>query len=181
RARPLRYRMKRAHRQGAKSAKTGQEKTRRQADKQTGREDQPPSSFACFFLSGLGALGALAVPLLQETKMLRIEGVREFALAPAELWGRLSDARFLVQCIPDVESVQELAADRAALVLRPGFAFVRGTLDLTLQVVDAVEPTGARVILHSKGIGSTSDVEASLTLAPREGGGKRGHWGAGRE
>src|SRR5262249_46074734 len=113
---------------------------------------------------------------LQETKMLRIEGVREFALAPAELWGRLSDARFLVQCIPDVESVQELAADRAALVLRPGFAFVRGTLDLTLQVVDAVEPTGARVILHSKGIGSTSDVEASLALAPREGGGTRVHW-----
>ena len=88
---------------------------------------------------------------------------------------RLSDARFLVECIPDVESVTSQEADRATLILRPGFSFVRGTLEVTLQVVDVVPPTAERVLLHSKGIGSTSDVEASLTLTAQESG-TRVHW-----
>jgi carbon monoxide dehydrogenase subunit G len=107
--------------------------------------------------------------------MLRFEGDRDFALSPDELFTRLTDARFLVQCIPDVESVTAQQADRATLVLRPGFSFVRGTLELSLQVVDAVAGQSARVLLHSKGIGSTSDVEANLSLASAEGG-TRVHW-----
>jgi carbon monoxide dehydrogenase subunit G len=107
--------------------------------------------------------------------MLRFEGDRDFALALDDLFARLTDARFLVQCIPDVESISVQEADHAALVLRPGFSFVRGTLELTLQVVDVVAPTAARVLLHSKGIGSTSDVEASLSVAGRDGG-SRAHW-----
>src|SRR5207237_663824 len=107
--------------------------------------------------------------------MLRFEGDRDFALAPGDLFSRLSDARFLVECIPDVESVGTAEPDRATLVLRPGFSFVRGTLQVSLQVVEAVAPRSARVLLHSKGIGSTSDVEASLELAEHDGG-TRVHW-----
>ena len=59
--------------------------------------------------------------------MLRFEGDRDFSRTPAEVWERLTDARFLVRCIPDVDSVKEVSADRAVLILRPGFAFVRGT------------------------------------------------------
>ncbi len=107
--------------------------------------------------------------------MLRFEGDRDFALAPDDLFARLTDVPFLVQCIPDVESVAAQEADRAVLVLRPGFSFVRGTLELTLQVVDVVAGQSARVLLHSKGIGSTSDVEASLSCTP-QGSGTRVHW-----
>jgi carbon monoxide dehydrogenase subunit G len=112
--------------------------------------------------------------------MVRLEGDRDFPQAPADLWGKLTDARFLVQCIPDVQSVTQLEADRAALVLRPGFAFVRGTLEVTLQVADAVAPSSARVLMHSKGIGSSADVEATLSLAAQPGGapGTRVHWAA---
>jgi carbon monoxide dehydrogenase subunit G len=99
--------------------------------------------------------------------MVRFEGEKDFAQPPAELWAKLTDARFLVQCIPDVESVAEQASDHAALVLRPGFAFVRGTLDVTLRVVDAVAPSSARYVVASKGIGSTADVEATVALAPQ--------------
>jgi uncharacterized protein len=109
--------------------------------------------------------------------MLRFEGDRDFRQAPAELWAKLTDARFLAQCVPDVETVRQAQPDRAELVLRPGFAFVRGTLEVTLQITDAVEPSSARVLLHSKGIGSTSDVEATLALAP-QGAGTRVHWAA---
>jgi carbon monoxide dehydrogenase subunit G len=107
--------------------------------------------------------------------MLRFEGDRDFRQAPAELWAKLSDARFLVQCIPDVETVRQAEPGRAEVVLRPGFAFVRGTLDLTLEVVDPVAPTSARLLLRAKGMGSSSDVEATLALAP-QGEGSRIHW-----
>jgi carbon monoxide dehydrogenase subunit G len=99
--------------------------------------------------------------------MVRFEGETDFPQPPAELWAKLTDARFLVQCLPDVESVKEVEADHAVLVLRPGFSFVRGTLDVTLRVVDAVEPA-ARYVVVSKGIGSSADVEATVALAPQD-------------
>jgi carbon monoxide dehydrogenase subunit G len=109
--------------------------------------------------------------------MVRFEGEKVFPQAPAELWAKLTDARFLVQCIPDVESVKEQHADHAELVLRPGFSFVRGTLDVSLRVHDAVSPTAARYVVASKGIGSSADVEATVALAP-EGTGTRVRWTA---
>jgi uncharacterized protein len=107
--------------------------------------------------------------------MLRFEGDRDFPQPPEEVWGKLSDARFLVQCIPDVDSVKKVESDRAELVLRPGFAFVRGTLEVTLEVAEKVAPSSAKVLVHGKGIGSSSEVESTLALAG-QGGGTRVHW-----
>jgi carbon monoxide dehydrogenase subunit G len=109
--------------------------------------------------------------------MLHFEGDKDFPLAPADLWAKLSDARFLVQCIPGAEKVLTAEHDRAVCVLRPGFAFVRGTLEVTLQVTEAVPGQSVRLLLHSKGIGTTSDVEAALALTA-QGGGTRVHWTA---
>ncbi|SRR5579885_3521331 len=109
--------------------------------------------------------------------MVRFEGDRDFRLPPAELFARLTDARFLVQCIPDVESVTQIESDRASLVLRPGFSFVRGTLEVALEVVEAVAPASARWRMTSKGIGSSSEVAAALALAAHDGG-TRVHWTA---
>jgi carbon monoxide dehydrogenase subunit G len=109
--------------------------------------------------------------------MVRFEGEKDFPQSPAEVWEKLSDARFLVQCIPDVESVADVQPDRAKMVLRPGFSFVRGTLEATLQIVDTVPPTAARYTIANKGIGSSADVEATIALAP-QGTGTRVQWTA---
>jgi carbon monoxide dehydrogenase subunit G len=89
----------------------------------------------------------------------------------------LSDARFLVECIPGAEKVVEAAAGRAVAVIRPGFAFVRGTLELTLKVLEATSPASVRLGLTSKGIGSSSEVAAVLTVAEHDRG-SRVHWTA---
>jgi uncharacterized protein len=107
--------------------------------------------------------------------MTQFAGYREFPYPPDALFARLSDARFLVQCIPDVQSVTSQEADRATMILRPGFSFFRGTLEVDLRIVDVVSPVSQRVQLHSKGIGSSSDVEAALSLAVIENG-TRVHW-----
>src|SRR3954454_2927162 len=113
--------------------------------------------------------------------MLRFEGDRDFNLPPGQVHAKLGDARFLVECIPDVESVSVNEADRAELIIRPGFSFVRGTLEVTLSVVDRPTPTepsgngSTRVLLSSRGIGSSSEVEATLAVS-EQGAGTRVHW-----
>jgi carbon monoxide dehydrogenase subunit G len=109
--------------------------------------------------------------------MLHFEGDQDFSSPPENVWSKLTDARFLVQCIPGVESVSQSEPTRAACTLRPGFAFVRGTLDLTFEVVDGVPNTSARILLHNKGIGSSSEVEAKLAFTPQADG-TRLHWTA---
>ena len=108
--------------------------------------------------------------------MLRFEGDREFELSATETHARLTDLSFLVACIPDVELVRAIDINHADLVLRPGFSFVRGTLDTTLRLVERDAP-GAKFLLASKGIGSTSEVQATLTVT-ENGTGSRVHWTA---
>ncbi len=62
-------------------------------------------------------------------------------------------------------------------MLRPGFSFVRGTLEVVLHVIDALSPTAARYEVASKGIGSSADVTATVALEP-QGAGTRVRWTA---
>lgn len=107
--------------------------------------------------------------------MMQFEGDKEVPLSSAAVWQKLSDARFLVQCVPNAESVSQSQADRAVCTIRPSLAFVRGSLELTLQVIEAVPESSIRLLLHTKGIGSSSDVETTLRLIPQEQG-TRIHW-----
>lgn len=106
---------------------------------------------------------------------MTFEGDQDFPLGPAELWARLSDARFLVDCVPDAIVQGQPEAARAQCTVRPGFAFVRGSLDVTLQVAEARASDLIRVVAVSKGIGSSSEVEARLAIAPLDTG-SRVHW-----
>jgi carbon monoxide dehydrogenase subunit G len=109
--------------------------------------------------------------------MLHFEGDKEFSKPPAEVWARLSDARLLVQCIPGAEPVGQAEPTTAACKLHPKLAFVRGTLEVTLRVVEAVEPTTVRLSLLSKAVGASSEVAVVLALAGA-GDGTRVHWTA---
>jgi carbon monoxide dehydrogenase subunit G len=103
--------------------------------------------------------------------MLRFDGQKDFPrLTPAALWEKLSDARFLVQCVPDVHKISSQEHEQATFILRPGFAFVRGTLDMTMRIAEAVAPSSVRIVLNSKGIGSSSEVEAMLAITALDGG-----------
>lgn len=102
--------------------------------------------------------------------MLHFEGDTDFLLPPVAVFAKLSDARFLVRCIPGVESIPRAEPAEAMCILRPGLAFVRGTLEITLKVIEAVEPSSIRLHVHSKGIGTSNDVEGMLTFAARDGG-----------
>lgn len=106
---------------------------------------------------------------------MTFEGDQDFPLAPVDLWPRLSNAGFLVDCIPDAMIQGQPEASRAQCTVRPGFAFVRGSLEVTLEVAESRANDFIRVAAVSKGIGSSSEVEATLGISPRDTG-SRVHW-----
>jgi len=109
--------------------------------------------------------------------MSHFEGDKQFGQNPKDLAAKLSDARFLVSCVPDVESVTATSASEATCVLRPGLSFARGTLQVTMRIAQPVSDEAIQIQLHSKGIGSTSEVEAFLIIASA-GQGSQVHWTA---
>jgi uncharacterized protein len=109
--------------------------------------------------------------------MLQFEGDQQFPLPPKDVFAKLSDARFLVECIPGRESVALAEEKKAICTQRPGFAFVRGTIELTIEIVEATPDTLIRFSQQGKGIGSSSTVDTVVTLTPADGG-TQVHWTA---
>lgn len=96
---------------------------------------------------------------------LHFDGERRLALPLDQVWPKLRDARFLVTSIPDATIVGESTLDRAQCTVKPNLTFVRGNLEVTIQIVEAREPDALTFGLYSRGVGSSSDVQAKLTLA----------------
>jgi uncharacterized protein len=108
---------------------------------------------------------------------MHFEGDKEIPLPPPDVFARLSDARFLVECIPGRETVIQADQHQAVCTQRPGFAFIRGTLEVTIKIIEATLDSTIKYALLSKGIGSHSNVETTITLAPKDSG-THLHWEA---
>ncbi|HZZ80560.1 MAG TPA: SRPBCC domain-containing protein [Gemmataceae bacterium] len=98
--------------------------------------------------------------------MQAFEGERIFPVPPEQLWPKLRDASYLAKCIPGGTPHEGATCDSAVCTVHPGFSFMRGSLDVTITVMDGHQPTSVRYLQKSKGIGSESEVETALTLAP---------------
>lgn len=96
--------------------------------------------------------------------MIQLEGDRQITLPLESVSTSLRDPQFLIQIIPDVHEVKAVSEQAAELILRPGFSFIRGTLTVNLHVVEASASDVIQYQLTSKGIGTTSETEAVLTL-----------------
>lgn len=107
--------------------------------------------------------------------MVHLEGDKDFPRSPSDTWAKVSDCRFLAECVPGMVSIKDASAESAVVVLKPGFSFVRGTLEVTLRRLEATPETALRYEILGKGIGSSSTVDATLTLAAPESG-TRVHW-----
>jgi uncharacterized protein len=113
-----------------------------------------------------GSLRPDAHPRQHKEDIMEFDGERELQHPLHDVYAKLSDARFLVECIPGRESTTLAEPHRAVCVQKPGLAFVHGTLEVTVLVKQATPETLIHYSLLSKGIGSSSEVETVVTLAP---------------
>jgi carbon monoxide dehydrogenase subunit G len=101
--------------------------------------------------------------------MMQFTGTQEVLLSRAKVWPRLSDVRFLVHCIPGAEKIDQAEENRAVCILRPGLAFIRGTLEVTIERTKMEPEEALAFTLFSKGVGSSSEVASQLTLTEKDG------------
>ena len=114
--------------------------------------------------------------------MLHLEGEETFDQPLLDLWNRLTDLSSLSRCIPDLVSIKRAEPDLLICVVRPGFSFLRGTLELTLENMEKQPPRSALMRIHAKGIGSSASGETRMELSPSTSGSGRAqtqlHWTA---
>jgi carbon monoxide dehydrogenase subunit G len=103
--------------------------------------------------------------------MLRFEGDRQLPFLPAEAFAKLRDARFLVKCIPGSSPTGDPPTlDEAQCVVRPNVPFMRGSMIVTLKVIEAKEPTLVRVHVSGTGTNVSSEVATELSFRDNQGG-----------
>jgi carbon monoxide dehydrogenase subunit G len=99
--------------------------------------------------------------------MLQFAGERDLKRAPDYVFNKLRDARFIVTCVPDLQSVQSAEQEVAVCRIKPSLSFLTGALDLTIRVMEATPHSLIRIQQTTKGIGTSSTVESVLRLTPQ--------------
>jgi carbon monoxide dehydrogenase subunit G len=110
--------------------------------------------------------------------MLVLQGDKDLPQPRDLVWSRLTDLAFLVKCLPDVARIEEVGPQRARAVVRPGFSFVRGELQLTLERQADPGPFIAQYLARTKGVGTSTEVLATLTVSDNAQAGTRITWQA---
>ena len=95
--------------------------------------------------------------------MAQFQGTRTFSLPVAEVAAKLSDAAYLVSCLPDAQ-VSVATPDRAAWKLKPKLSFLSGSLDLVLTVAAREPGTSASYQVVTKAIGGGGTVVTRLNF-----------------
>src|ERR1043166_7859701 len=102
--------------------------------------------------------------------MIQLNGERQVAVAPERLYPEMADLTRLVQTLPDVKTIKSVTEDQASFIVKPGLSFVKGELDTSVRRLTHEPPRQAALEIISKGIGTSSKVQASFLLEPRDGG-----------
>lgn len=96
---------------------------------------------------------------------IELEGDEWFPVPPAELFEKMTDFKFLIRCFPDVASVTSVEPDQLIFKVRPGFSFVKGTIENQVEWLEKVSPKKAVMRVKGRGIGSSVTVDTGIELA----------------
>ena len=108
---------------------------------------------------------------------LQFGGEEYFDIEPARVFSLAVDLDAMARIIPNLVSSERPDKDTLTCVVRPGFSFLRGTLNLTIRLVDLVEPLSATTRIEAKGIGVKMEVQNDLKIVA-EGAGSKLIWQA---
>ena len=107
--------------------------------------------------------------------MIHFEGDKLIPRPLAEVSAKLSDAGYLVNCLPDSQ-ITEATPDRAAWSLRPKLSFLTGSLHATMDVTAREAAKAAAFKIATKAMGAGSTVNVGLTFAETADGATAVHW-----
>ena len=103
------------------------------------------------------------------TGPLEFGGAEQFAADAGRVFDVVTDLDVLARAMPDVESSRRVDADTLLCVVRPGFSFLRGKLNVRIRRLAADASLAARFRVESDAIGVHLVVETSLHIEPGSG------------
>jgi carbon monoxide dehydrogenase subunit G len=96
---------------------------------------------------------------------MNFSGAEHFDCTQSELWSRLNDMAFISRTIPDVDKVERLEPTGFTCKVRPKFAFLTGSLELSFTITES-EPEKRMVVRsRGKGIGAAIVVDIEIHLS----------------
>jgi carbon monoxide dehydrogenase subunit G len=101
---------------------------------------------------------------------LTFGGHETFSASPEQVFAALTDPDRLPRLIPDLVSAEKVDDCTLNCVVRPGFSFLRGTLRMTISIVDMNPPRTASMKVSATGIGAQIAVASSLEIAAADSG-----------
>ncbi len=107
--------------------------------------------------------------------MIHFEGDKSFPLSLPEVAAKLSDASFLVTCLPDTQ-ISVATPDRAEWKVKPKLAFITSNLNIEMTATGREAGKSVAYQVVAKAIGASSTVVVSLTFAEGTNGGTAVHW-----
>ncbi len=109
--------------------------------------------------------------------MIQLSGEEHFSQELGEIRPRLTDLEFLAKSIPGLLDIERTEPRLLVCRVQPELLFLKGTLKITIEIVDEQSPDFVRTRIHSKGIGSSAVVETEVKLSAAETG-TRLNWSA---
>jgi carbon monoxide dehydrogenase subunit G len=92
-------------------------------------------------------------------------GEEKFTAPPARLYTCLTDLDSLARTIPDLVSSTRIDERTLRCTVRPNFAFIRATMQLTFTIGETVPDSTIVLAISSQGIGAAMDVGCRLQIA----------------
>lgn len=109
--------------------------------------------------------------------MLEFGGEELFQASPERVFAELTELETLRETIPDLVTAERIDPQTMKCVVRPGFSFLRGKLNLTITLGELDPPETAVMTIAADGIGVSMKVESRIVVT-RESGGSRLAWQA---
>jgi uncharacterized protein len=97
---------------------------------------------------------------------MNFSGNERFDISQADLWARLTDMAFISRVIPDADKVEHLEPTGFTCKVRPKFAFLTGSLELSFAIIESEPEKRLLVRSRGKGIGAAVVVDIEIHLAP---------------
>jgi len=101
---------------------------------------------------------------------LELSGVEQFTSAPEEVFRVVTDVERMPALIADLQSYEKVDDRQLKCVVRPGFSFIRGKLNLVIQLEEINPPESALMRIAAKGIGMEIDVESRFRISGNDSG-----------
>ena len=98
--------------------------------------------------------------------ILSISGTEAIRRPAQEVYQKLVDLDFIKDGIPDAESTTVINADELRCRIRPGVSFLKGTLDVILNVTSREPASAAAMKVNGKAMGATVELDTRMQVRP---------------